>query len=97
VSVSRWVERGRYRGRSDRRGLIPERREKRRGSGTIGQIAQRAQRLFGSAGETSDHVIGIDPNAFELGDELANYVRVRHPAPDWVWRRHTSLQREQRR
>jgi hypothetical protein len=29
-------------------------------------------------------LVGVDSNSFELGHELANNFRVRHPAPDWA-------------
>ena len=48
---------------------------------------ERAKRVFGAAGEAGHHLIGIDTNALQLGDELTNNFRVRHPAPDWGWRR----------
>jgi hypothetical protein len=61
--------------------------------GTIRQCACGAQRLLGATGQPRDHVIGVYTDTFELGDELSNYFRVRHPAPDWGWRRRSSVRR----
>jgi hypothetical protein len=70
-----------------RRGLIPQLGEERRWPCAVRQCAKCPECVFSAAGQSSHHVIGIDPNTFQLGDELSNDFRVRHPAPDWGWRR----------
>jgi hypothetical protein len=72
---------------ADWRRLVPQLREKRRGSGTVRQRPQGAERFLGAAREACYHVVGINTYTFQFGDELSNYFRVRHPAPDWGWRR----------
>ena len=57
-------------------------REESGRSGSVRQYAQCAKRFVGAAGQTGHHLIGIDTYSFQLGDELTNYFRVRHPAPD---------------
>jgi hypothetical protein len=32
-------------------------------------------------------LVGVNTNSFQLFNELSNNFRVRHPAPDWGWRR----------
>jgi hypothetical protein len=93
MSVAGRIERTGCCGEPDRRRLSPKSRQKRRGPRSIGQVSQGAQGLVGAAGQAGDHVIGIDPNTFELGYELANYFRVRHPAPDSGGRGRPSLRR----
>jgi hypothetical protein len=73
--------------------LIAELREERRRACAIWQDSQRTERVFGAAGQAGHHVIGIDTNPFQLGDELSSDFRVRHRAPDWVWRRRPYVQR----
>jgi hypothetical protein len=70
-----------------RRRLASELREKCGRSGAVGECPQGAKRFLGAAGEASYHLVGVNTNAFQLGDELSNNFRVRHPAPDWGWRR----------
>jgi hypothetical protein len=71
--------------------LIPQLREECGRARAIRQHPKRTKRFFCAAGQAGDHVIGIDTNAFQLDDELSNYFRVRHPAPDWGWRRRPTL------
>jgi hypothetical protein len=61
--------------------LIAELREKCRGPRAIRKGAQRTQRLLGATGQPGYHVIGVDADTFQFGDELSNNLRVRHPAP----------------
>jgi hypothetical protein len=70
--------------RSDGRRLVPKLREKCRGPCSVRERAECSQRFFRSTGESRDHLVGVDSNSFELGHELANNFRVRHPAPDWA-------------
>jgi hypothetical protein len=79
--------------RADGSRPVSELGEKRRGPGAVGQGFERAKRFFGAAGQPGDHLRRIDSNSFELCDELTNYHRVRHPAPDWGWRRRFTVQR----
>lgn len=65
-----------------RRGLIPQLGEEGGGACAVGKRAERAQCVFRPARQPGNHVIGIDSNTFQLCDELPNYFRVRHPAPD---------------
>ena len=55
--------------------------KERRWSGAIRQGLERTKRVLGATGQSRHHLVGIDSNTFELGDELANYFCVRHPTP----------------
>lgn len=68
--------------RSYRRRLITELGEESGRSCAIRQAAERTERFLCAHGETCHHVIGIDPYSLQLGDELSDNFRVRHPAPD---------------
>jgi hypothetical protein len=74
-------------------GLVPELREKCGWSDAVRQCPQGTQRFLGAAREASYHLVGINTNAFQLGDELSDNFRVRHPAPDWGWRRRSYIRR----
>jgi len=73
--------------------LIPELSEESGGSGAVRECPEGTERLLGTAGEACHHLVGVDPNSFELLDELSNNFRVRHPAPDWGWRRRSYVKR----
>jgi len=74
-------------GQAHRRRLAAQLCEKCCWSRSVRKGSQRTQRILGSAGQAGYHVIGVNTNALQLGDELSNNFRVRHPAPDWGWRR----------
>jgi len=71
----------------DGRRLVAELREERGGSGAIREYPEGTERLVGAAGEACHHLIGVNTNPFQFFYELSNNIRVRHPAPDWGWRR----------
>jgi hypothetical protein len=83
VSWASFIGARRRDGHSNSRGVMAKLCEKSGGARAIGQRAKRAQGVLGAARQSRDHVIGIDTDPFELGDELSNYLRVRHPTPVW--------------
>jgi len=74
-------------GQPHRRRLVAQLCEKCCWSRSVRKGSQRTQRILGSTGQAGYHLIGVNTNALQLGDELSNNFRVRHPAPDWGWRR----------
>ena len=66
---------------ADGRRLVTELRKESGWSGPIRECPEGTECFFGAAREAGDHLVGIDTDSFQLGDELSNDFRVRHPAP----------------